>query len=171
MISAQEQDFASQRKYEQDQYDTGIHCTALRELFRSVGHELVSYKHNTTRDEDYKGIDGYAMFKNLKEYKVRALSTDFKIRSFDKGDLLLNIITKHRTVGWALNPDKKNDILVTIWQPTRKACLVFREDMINAEKFLKSKTLIPAPDGQKNIAVSFDECKENFPRFIGPVYF
>jgi hypothetical protein len=51
------------------------------------------------------------------------------------------------------------------------AGLVFREDMINAKKFLKSKTLIPAPDGQKNIVVSFAECKENFPRFIGPVYF
>ena len=164
-------DFENKRKYEQECYDKGIHCTVIKKILESSEYNFLGYIHRLTDEADYAGVDGYFSYVNPKTHKATILSVDFKFREKNYGDVLYNWVHRNGGPGWARNPKKVNDVVINVVLCDRIAHMTTRKDMISAYDYMNNKRKIATPNGEKNVMMSIEECIEHFPDFVGPIKF
>jgi len=168
-------DFEIKSAYEKQCIDSGIPYVALRAAFKSEGLDLRGLVNSKT-EEDFRGIDALATVTN-KTFEVFAFRTDYKFRAKGEDgriydDVLINLLSKNGKYGWALDPDKKTDVVSYINVPARKVCLLYKEDMLDAKNQLKSHwSRRREKDNQINVILEYEECKKLLPNFVGPIDF
>jgi len=169
-------DFKQNSKYETSCFAEGTHLKALKEICKYIdgGVYFVGYHPRLCKEADYAGIDGYFGVIHPTNHEAYMISVDFKFRRIDYGDVLFNVVNQRGGDGWALNNKKKNQVVVNICAESRIANLVTHEDMFSDEfqKFLKKQNYVSVRSGkQKNVMLTYEQCKFHLPNFIGPVKF
>lgn len=160
---------AISKKYEEDGWSNGHAYAATKAILNHREFDLISiHKTEFASEQDYSGIDAEVVIENRKTAKRHKISIDYKFRNSHYGtrDFLFNMKTRRGNPGWAVNKNKKNNLVISVNTKYKIAASVNVQEMWNAEEYLNNLPLTPAPDGQQNCFVKFEDCYDIFPKFL-----